>query len=146
MKGTEVFRIPGTITVEHYPQQKALLAGWESLSTSQFREALTRGLSAAGRLRAESWLVDLPRNPGVPSQADLTWLVTETGPLTLDAGIRAVINIHGTSTLATLGSKRWSESANQGGLVTCECRSLADALDLALEVAEGKLRGGARKQ
>ncbi len=140
MKGTELFRIPGTIVVEHHPQQRAVLARWESLSTPQFREAMMRGLSECGRLRAKSWLVDLTRNPGVPSQADLTWLLTDAAPPTLDSGIRAVINIHGNSALAKLGSTRWSKSASEGGLVTCECRSLADALELAAEVVDGKLR------
>jgi len=74
VKGTELFRIPGTIVVEHFPKQRAVLAGWESLSTPQFREAMERGLSECLRLRAKSWLVDLTRNPGVPSQADLDWL------------------------------------------------------------------------
>ena len=140
MKGRELFRIPGTITVEHYPEHRAVLAGWESLSTSEFRNAIARGLAECGRLRAKSWLVDLTRNPGVPSQADLTWLTSEAGPLTLDSGIRAVINIHGGSALATLGASRWSKSASEGGLVTCDCRNLADALELAKDVAEGKLR------
>jgi hypothetical protein len=140
VQGTQLFRIPGTITVEHFPPQRAVLAGWESLSTSQFREAITRGLAECGRLRAKSWLVDLTRNPGVPSQADLDWLTKDAGPLTLDSGIRAVINIHGASALAKMGASRWTKSASQGGLVTCECRNLADALELAKDVAEGKLR------
>lgn len=140
MKGTELFRIPGTIVVESFPAQRAVLGGWESLSTSAFRDAIRRGLSECGRLRAKSWLVDLTRNPGVPSQADLDWLANDAGPLTLDSGIRAVINIHGTSTLAALGASRWSKRASEGGLITCDCRSLADALELAADVAEGKLR------
>jgi hypothetical protein len=127
--------------VVHYPEQKAALAGWESLSTPEFREAMKGGLAACGRVRAKSWLVDLTRNPGVPSQADIEWITTGAGPLALQNGLRAVINIHGTSTLAALGASRWSKSASRGGLVTCECRSLADALELATEVAEGKLRG-----
>lgn len=145
MKRTELFRIPGTIVVEHYPEQRAVLAGWQSLSTPEFRQAMTRGLSECGRVRAKTWLADLSKNPGVPSQADLTWLMTDAGPLTLDSGIRAVINIHGTSTLATLGAKRWSKSASEGGLVTCECASLAEALELAAEVADGKLRADAKR-
>jgi hypothetical protein len=140
MNGTELFRIPGTIVVENFPQQRAVLARWESLSSADFREAIRRGLSECGRVRAKSWLVDLTRNPGVPSQADLDWLANDAGPLTLDSGIRAVINIHGTSTLATLGAGRWSKRASEGGLITCDCRSLADALELAKDVAEGKLR------
>jgi len=140
MQGTELFKIPGTIAVEHFVVQRAVLARWESLSTGDFRNALGRGLAECSRLRAKSWLVDLTKNPGVPSQTDLGWLTSEAGPLVVESGIRAVINIHGASTLATLGSKRWSQSASQGGLVTCECRSLADALELATDVANGKLR------
>jgi hypothetical protein len=144
MKGKELFRIPGTITVEYFAEQRAVLAGWESLSSGEFRSAITRGLSECGRLRAKSWLVDLTRDPGVPSQADLAWLTEDAGQITADSGIRAVINIHGASALATLGSNRWSKSASSGGLVTCECKSLADALELAKDVAEGKLRGERR--
>ena len=140
MKGKELFKIPGTIVVEYFAEQRAVLGGWESLSTSEFRNALTRGLSECGQLRAKSWLVDLTRNPGVPSQADLTWLMTDAAPLTLDSGIRAVINIHGASALAAMGASRWTKSASEGGLITCDCRSLADALELAADVAEGKLR------
>ena len=140
MQGTQLFRIPGTITVEHYVVQRAVLAGWESLSTPQFREAIQRGLSECGRLRAKSWLVDLTRNPGVPSQADLVWLTTQAGEITLDSGIRAVINIQGKSALSMMGSHRWTKSASEGGLITCDCRNLADALELASDVAEGKLR------
>ena len=141
MQGTELFKIPGTITVQHFPQQRAVLARWESLSTPEFRTALERGLAECGRLRAKSWLVDLTKNPGVPSQADLEWLTGGgAGPFTLKSGIRAVINIHGASALAKLGSHRWSKSATEGGLVTCECLSLADALELAADVVAGKLR------
>ncbi|HTO71336.1 MAG TPA: hypothetical protein VMR31_15855 [Myxococcota bacterium] len=140
MQSVELFRIPGTIVVEHHPVQRAVRAGWESLSTSEFRQAITRGLSECGRLRAKSWLVDLTKNPGVPSQADLEWLMKDAAPLTLDSGIRAVINVHGASALAALGASRWTKSASQGGLVTCDCRSLADALEMAADVAEGKLR------
>src|SRR5262249_20575668 len=107
MQGSELFRIPGTIKVEHFPGQRAVLARWESLSTPEFRAALTRGLSERGRLRAKSWLVDLTANPGVPSQADLGWLTHDAAPLTLDSGIRAVINIHGASALAAMGASRW---------------------------------------
>lgn len=140
MKGTELFRIPGTIVVEHFAEQKAVRAGWESLSTAQFREALRRGLAECGRLRAKSWLVDLTKNPGVPSQADLDWLRNEAGPLVIDSGIRAVINIHGASALAKLGANRWSKGASEGGLVTGDCSSLDEALAAAADVVEGKLR------
>ena len=141
MQGTELFRIPGTIVAEHFVAQRAVVARWESLSTSDFRTAIGRGMAECGRLRAKSWIVDLTRNPGVPSQADLTWLASDARPLVAEAGIRAVINVHGSSTLATLGSHRWSKNASLGGLVTCDCRSLADALELATDVANGKLRG-----
>lgn len=145
MKGKELFRIPGTIVVEHFPERKAVWGCWQSLSTPAFREAMTRGLSECGRVRAKTWLADLSRNPGVPSQADLQWLMTDCAPLTLDSGIRAVINIHGKSALTALGAKRWTKSASEGGLVTCDCGSLEEALELAAEVAEGKLRADSQR-
>ena len=139
-QGTQLFRIPGTITVTHYNVQRALIAGWESLSTGSFREAMTRALSECGRLRVKTWVADLTRNPGVPSQADLDWLKTGARQLTADSGIRALINIHGKSTLSAMGAHRWTKGASDGGLVTCECHSLEEALQLASDVAEGKLR------
>jgi hypothetical protein len=37
-----------------------------------------------------------------------------------------------------MGSKRWSKSASDGGMSTYDCASLADALQLAADVASGK--------
>ena len=95
-------------------------------------------------MRVKTWLADLTRNPGVPSQSDLTWLANDCKSLTLDSGIRALINVHGTSAVAKLGSNRWSKGASAGGLVTADCFSLAEALELATEVAMGKLRADAK--
>ena len=140
MRGTELFRIPGTIVVTHYNAQRALVAGWESLSTPAFREAMIRAVSECARLRVKSWIADLTCNPGVPSQADLEWLKTGASQSTADSGIRAVINVHGKSALSSLGANHWSKGAAAGGLVTGDCQSLEEALELAAKVAEGKLR------
>ena len=40
--------------------------------------------------------------------------------------------------LAAMGSKRWTRGASQGGMATWDCKSLADALELAGKVAAGK--------
>jgi hypothetical protein len=63
-------------------------------------------------LGAITWIVDLTRNRGVPSQSDLV--------------------------CATMGAKRWSKSANASGMSTYDCKCLADALVLAGEIASGK--------
>jgi hypothetical protein len=139
-QGTQLFRIPGTITVTHYNVQRALVAGWESLSTPSFREAMIRAVSECARLRVKTWIADLTKNPGVPSQADLDWLKTGAKQPTADSGIRAVINVLGKSTLATMGANQWSKGAAAGGLVAQDAHTLEEALQLASDVAEGKLR------
>ena len=134
----ELFSIERTIRVVHHPSQRALVGEWESLSTPQFREALTRAVSEAGRLGAKSWIVDLTRDPGVPTQADLHWIATDCVHLCMDQGVRAVINVHGASALAKMGSKRWTKSASDNGMLTFDCASLEDALEIAAQVASGK--------
>lgn len=136
--GTHVFTIERTLTCTFYPAQKAMHAAWVSLCTPQFREALVRGLNECGRLGAVSWLVDLTADPGVPTQADLAWIETDTRPITFSNGVRAVINIHGASVIAKMGSRRWTKSASENGMLTYDCTSLEDALALAAEVASGK--------
>src|SRR5688572_4179915 len=89
-EGVHVFTVERTIRVLHYPAQKALLGEWLSLCTPQFRAALTRANEEAGRLGAKSWLVDLTRDPGVPSQGDLKWIETDCAKLSVHYGVRAV--------------------------------------------------------
>ena len=138
LAGEVLFSIEGTLTVAHFAREKALVATWQSMVTPKFREGLARGLNECGRLGAPSWIVDLTLNPGVPSQADLTWIESDAIELCELNQVRAIINIHGTSAVATMGAKRWSKSANANGLTTYDCRSLGDALALAAEVASGK--------
>jgi hypothetical protein len=139
MPGVFLFKIPKTIECVHYAEAKAVVAHWESLCTPQCREAIERGSEECRRLGAKSWLVDLTRNPGVASQADLLWMGTIGVDLAKKNGLIAVINIHGDSSLASMGSKRWTKSASDGGLVTYDTKTLADALELAADVA---LNGG----
>ncbi len=138
MAGVVLFRIPKTLEAVHYPEAKAVVAHWESLCTPDCCAAIERGSGECRRLGAKSWIVDLTKNPGVPTQADLRWMETIGVALAKKNGIVAVINIHGTSAVAALGSKRWSKGASAGGLTTYDCKSLADALALAAEVASGK--------
>ena len=135
MAGTFLFRIPKTIEAVHYLEAKAVVAHWESLSTADCCAAIERGSNECRRLGAKSWIVDLTKNPGVPTQADLHWMSTVGVDLAIKNGLRAVINVHGSSAIASLGSKRWSKGASEGGLTTYDCKSLADALELAAEVA-----------
>ena len=133
-----VFTIEGTIRVEFHPGERALVGHWLSLCTPQFREALERAMAAAGRLGAVSWLVDLTENPGVPSQADLAWIESTAVTLAKKNGVRAIVNVHGQSKISSMGSKRWSKSATDGGMSTYDCASLIDALQLAADVASGR--------
>lgn len=133
-----VFTIEGTIRVDYHPGERALIGHWQSLCTPQFREALERAMAQAGRLRAVSWLVDLTENPGVPSQADLAWIESTAVALAKKNGVRAIVNVHGQSKIASMGSKRWSKSATDGGISTYDCASMVDALQLASDVASGK--------
>ncbi len=136
MTGTFLFKIAKTVECVHYPEAKAVVAIWESLSTPQCVEAIERGSDECRRLGARSWIVDLTRDPGVPSQQDLAWMQTDAVELAKKNGVRAVINVHGSSAIAKAGSKRWSKGASAGGLTTYDCTSLADALALAAEVAQ----------
>ncbi len=138
MAGVVLFRIPKTLEAVHYPEAKAVVAHWESLCTPDCCAAIERGSGECRRLGAKSWIVDLTKNPGVPTQADLRWMETIGVALAKKNGVVAVINIHGASAVASLGSKRWSKGASAGGLTTYDCKSLADALALAAEVASGK--------
>ena len=139
MAGTPLFTIEGTLSVAHFPAEKALVATWISMTSGRFQEALAKGLNECGRVGAISWIVDLTQNPGVPSQADLAWIEGgECAALCQRNRVRAVINIHGKSAVATMGAKRWSKSASSNGMATYDCANLADALALAAEVGSGK--------
>ncbi len=138
MAGVPLFSIDGTVSVVHFASQKALVASWISMVTPQFREGLERGLDECGRLGAITWVVDLTLSPGVPSQADLIWIEKDCVEICERNQVRAVINIHGKSAVATMGAKRWSKSANANGMSTYDCTSLGDALVLAAEIADEK--------
>jgi hypothetical protein len=136
MAGVTLFQVPKTFEAVYYPEAKAVVSVWESLSSPECTSAIARGLSECKRIGARSWLVDLTHNPGVASQTDLHWMATTGVDLCKKYGVQAVINIHGESSLASLGSKRWTKSASDGGLVTYDTKTLADALELAKDVAE----------
>jgi len=133
-----IFTIEGTIRVDYHPGERALIGHWQSLCTGQFREALERAMAESGRLGAVTWIVDLTENPGVPSQADLAWIESTAVMLAKKNGVRAIVNAHGQSMVASMGSKRWSKSASDGGMSTYDCASLVDALQLASDVAAGR--------
>lgn len=136
--GVRLFTIERTITVTHYAAQKALVGEWVSLCTDQFREALMRAMDEGERLGAKSWIVDLTADPGVPSQDDLNWVGTFNVGNALRKGITACINVHGASALARLGARRWTKSASEQGMLTYDCVSLEEALEIAAQVASGK--------
>lgn len=138
--GTHLFTIEGTIRVTHYPVQKALVGDWESLCTSEFRAALMRSMDEARRLGAMSWIVDLTRNPGAPSQEDQKWVETFNVGNALSKGVIACINVQGASAISKLGARRWTKSASDQGMITADCSSLEEALKLAAQVASGDLR------
>lgn len=133
--GIHVFTVPKTIEVTFYPAKHALCGAWISLSSTECRAALERALNECGRVRAKSWIADLTRDPGVPSQADLKWIEGDGARLLLANRIRAVINVHGGSAVAKMGAKRWSRSATDNGVATYDCASLEEALEIATEVA-----------
>lgn len=138
MAAKTLFGIEGTISVDFHPAERALIGHWQSLCTDQFRAALEKAMTEAGRVGAITWIVDLTQNPGVPSQADLAWIEARAVGLAKRNGIRAIVNVHGASQVAKMGSKRWSKSANDGGISTYDCASLPDSLQLAADIASGK--------
>lgn len=136
--GAHVFTIDKTIIVTYYPAQKALVGEWISLCTPQFREALMRAMDEGKRLGAKSWIVDLTRDPGVPTQDDLKWVQDFNIQNAISKGITACINVHGGSAIAKMGAKRWTQSAGEQGMLTADCASLEEALQLAAQHASGK--------
>lgn len=138
MTGTVLFSVPKVMTVTHYPEAKAVVAAWASLSSPKFREVVERGLNECGRLGAPTWIIDLTSDPGVPAQTDLKWVETDGVAMAKRNGIRAIVNVHGSSVVASMGPKRWNKSASEGGLSTYDCGTLADALALAGDIASGR--------
>src|SRR5262245_61166150 len=114
MAGVFLFRIPKTIECVYYPESRAVVAHWESLSNGDAVAAIRRGSDECRRVAAKSWIVDLTQNPGVPTQEALQWMATEGVDLAKKNGLAAVINVHGDSALASLGSKRWTKGASDG--------------------------------
>ena len=139
MAGTFLFSIPKTGEVVHHAEARALVAHWESLSTPDCCQLIERGIAECGRLGAKTWIVDLTRDPGVPSQADYEWIGSSGVKLCKKHGVVAVINVHGKSKVASMGSKRWSKNASAGGMSTYDTNSLADALQLAADIAAGRV-------
>jgi hypothetical protein len=138
MAGVFLFKIPKCVECVHYPESRAVVSHWESLTHPDCCKAIERGSDECRRLGARSWVVDLTQNPGVPSQEHLAWMATTGVELAHKNGVLAVINVHGASSLASMGSKRWTKGASEGGLVTYDTRSLEDALALAADVAAGR--------
>jgi hypothetical protein len=137
-KGVHLFTVERTVRVLHHAPQKALVSEWESLCTPQFREALMRGMDECERLGAKSWIVDLTRDPGVPSQEDQNWIETFNAENAVRKGVRACINVHGASALSKMGARRWSKSASDKGMLIYDCGTLEEALEIAAQVAAGK--------
>jgi hypothetical protein len=133
-----LFEVEGTIRVVHHPEEQAAVATWWSLRSSDVRSCLERGLNEAARLSVVTWIADLTRDPGVPSQEDLQWMKDEAVPLCKRSGVRAVINVLGASKVARLGPKRWTKSLQDVGISVYDCESLRDALALAREIAGTK--------
>ena len=133
-----LFSVPKVVEVVFRPEARAVIAHWDSLCTPEARKAIERAADECKRGGAKTWIVDLTRNPGVPSQEDLVWMGTSGVTLARKSGLVAVINVHGESALASLGSKRWTKGASDGGMSTYDCKSLADALQLATDVAAGR--------
>ena len=138
MAAVSLFTMPKVIECVFHPEARAVVAHWDSLCTPLARKAIERGADECKRVGAKTWIVDLTRNPGVPSQEDLVWMGTTGVALARKSGLVAVINVHGESALATLGSQRWTKGASDGGMSTYDCKSLADALQLAADVAAGR--------
>ena len=111
--GVHLFTVERTVSVLHYAPQKALVSVWESLCTPQFREALMRGMDECQRLGAKSWIIDMTRDPGVPSQDDQNWIETFNAENAVRKGVVACINIHGASALQS--SRGVSRSRNCPG-------------------------------
>ena len=133
-----LFSVPKVVDLVHHPEARAVVAHWRSLCTPEARKAIERAAAECKRLRAKTWIADLTMNPGVPSQEDLVWMGTGAVQLARKCGLVAMINVHGESALASLGSKRWTQGASDGGMSTYDCKSLADALQLAADVAAGR--------
>jgi len=134
-----LFSVPKAVVVTHHPESYACMATWTDLSSPCFRDVCTRGITQCGPLRCRSWIVNLTEpNPGVPSQSDLKWIETDCIQIAKDAGLLAVINVHGASAVASMGAKRWNKLVNSGGLTTYDCATVSDALALAKEIGEGK--------
>ena len=139
MASVTLFSVPKAVTVTHHSEVKACMATWEALSSPKFREAIERGLHECGRRGAKSWIVNLSgKDPGVPTQADIKWIETDAIEIAKSNGVVAVINVLGPSAVAMMGAKRWSKLVSEGGLATYDCASVADAMALAAEIAEGK--------
>jgi hypothetical protein len=138
MAGVFLFSIPKTGEVTYHAESRAVISHWESLCTPDCCKLIERGIKECGRLAAKSWVVDLTRNPGVPSQEDYTWMGTIGVDMCHKAGVVAVINVHGDSAIASMGAKRWSKNAVAGGLTSYDCKSMADALQLAADIAAGR--------
>jgi hypothetical protein len=130
--------MPGVLTVVYRSAPKAAVAHYDKLCTPAIREAIEKGLAAAGRVGARTWIIDLTRKPGVPAPADAQWIETEAVRLVMVNGISTVVNLHGASAVARMGSQRWSKSAAISGLTIYDCDSLDSALELAATVAAGR--------
>jgi hypothetical protein len=138
MANPTIYSMPGVLTVVFHARERAAVAHYDKLTTSKIREAIEKGLAAAGTAGAKTWVIDLTRGPGVPTQEDAQWIETEAVRLVIANRIGTVINLHGGSAIAKMGSKRWSKSATVSGLTMYDCDSLPAALELAGQVATGQ--------
>ena len=138
MSGENIYSMPGVLTVEYRDDRKTALAHYDKLSVPSIREAIEKGLAAAAKAGAKTWVIDLTRNPGVPRQDDAKWIETEAVRLVIANGFKAVINVHGGSAVARMGSQRWSRGAQVSGLSIYDTDSIDAALELGGKVATGQ--------
>jgi hypothetical protein len=139
MAGQQLVDIPKVLTVEYYPEHKAVVAHWHSFTRGNVVEGIEQGAKAAGKLGVKSWVIDLTEAPGVPTQVDQSWLANNGHSLLISQGIVAIINIVGDSAMAKMGAHRWSETADKMGIHIFNTISLAEGLLLADKVSQGAI-------
>jgi hypothetical protein len=136
--GNTIYNMPGVLQVDYDATKRAAIAHYTKLGVPTIREAIEKGLAAAGNAGARTWIIDLTLKPGVPTQPDAEWIGTVAVALVKKNNIKSVVNVHGASAIARMGSARWTKSATEADLPIYDCDSMADALEIAGRVAAGQ--------